>query len=116
MLADATENETATNDADAGPRSEGAGDPAATRLDSGEAGGAMRVSLGYLARVETGYHNPRMTTLVKLARGLKVKPGRLRLGYQVVLSHPKLTKAIASARLKSDTVDASFVRLKVIQT
>jgi transcriptional regulator with XRE-family HTH domain len=74
------------------------------------------VSLGYLARVETGYHNPRMTTLVKLARGLKVKPGRLRLGYQVVLSHPKLTKAIASARLKSDTVDASFVRLKVIQT
>jgi transcriptional regulator with XRE-family HTH domain len=74
------------------------------------------VSLGYLARVETGYHNPRMTTLVKLATGLKVKPGRLRLGYQVVLSHPKLTKAIASARLKSDTVDASFVRLKVIQT
>jgi hypothetical protein len=53
---------------------------------------------------------------VKLATGLKVKPGRLRLGYQVVLSHPKLTKAIASARLKSDTVDASFVRLKVIQT
>jgi hypothetical protein len=51
-----------------------------------------------------------------VATGLKVKPGRLRLGYQVVLSHPKLTKAIASARLKSDTVDASFVRLKVIQT
>jgi transposase len=29
-----------------------------------------------------------------------------RLGHQVVLSHPKLTKAIASARLKSDKVDA----------
>jgi hypothetical protein len=66
--------------------------------------------------LKPGYHNPRMTTLVKLATGLKVKPGRLRLGYQVVLSHPKLTKAIASARLKSDTVDASFVRLKMIQT
>lgn len=29
-----------------------------------------------------------------------------RLGHEVVLSHPKLTKAIASARLKSDKVDA----------
>lgn len=29
-----------------------------------------------------------------------------RLGHQVVLSHPKLTKAIATARLKSDKVDA----------
>jgi transposase len=29
-----------------------------------------------------------------------------RLGHQVVLSHPKLTKAIAAARLKSDKVDA----------
>ena len=29
-----------------------------------------------------------------------------RLGHDVVLSHPKLTKAIAAARLKSDKVDA----------
>jgi len=29
-----------------------------------------------------------------------------RPGHQVVLSHPKLTKAIATARLKSDKVDA----------
>lgn len=36
-----------------------------------------KVSLGYLGRVETGYHDPKMTTVLKLAKGLRVAPGRL---------------------------------------
>ncbi len=31
----------------------------------------------YIARLETGHHDPSVTTLVKLAKALKVKPGKL---------------------------------------
>jgi transcriptional regulator with XRE-family HTH domain len=35
------------------------------------------VSRGYLARVETGRHEPTLSTLEKLAKALKVKVGKL---------------------------------------
>jgi transcriptional regulator with XRE-family HTH domain len=36
-----------------------------------------RLSRGFLARLETGRHDPALTTLVKLARALRVPVGRL---------------------------------------
>jgi len=35
------------------------------------------VSREYIARLETGHHDPSLSTLVKLAKALKVKPGNL---------------------------------------
>ena len=35
------------------------------------------VSREYIARLETGHHDPSLSTLVKLAKALKVKPGTL---------------------------------------
>ena len=35
------------------------------------------ISREYIARLETGHHDPSVTTLVKLAKALKVKPGKL---------------------------------------
>ncbi len=35
------------------------------------------LSLGYLAGVETGYHDPKMSTLVRLSKALKVRPSEL---------------------------------------
>lgn len=35
------------------------------------------ISRGYLARLETGRHDPTLTTLMKLAKALRVKPGAL---------------------------------------
>jgi transcriptional regulator with XRE-family HTH domain len=34
-------------------------------------------SLGYIARLETGRHDPPLSTLIKLAKVLKVKAGEL---------------------------------------
>jgi XRE family transcriptional regulator, regulator of sulfur utilization len=36
-----------------------------------------RLSLGYIARLEIGRHDPSLSTLVKLAKALKVKVGEL---------------------------------------
>jgi transcriptional regulator with XRE-family HTH domain len=36
------------------------------------------ISRGYLARLETGRHDPTITTLEKLAKALKVPVGKLR--------------------------------------
>jgi len=36
-----------------------------------------KLSHGYIARLEIGMHNPSMATLVKLAKGLKVRPAEL---------------------------------------
>ncbi len=36
-----------------------------------------RLSLGYVARLEIGRHDPKLTTLVKLAKALKVKVAEL---------------------------------------
>jgi transcriptional regulator with XRE-family HTH domain len=35
------------------------------------------ISREYIARLETGHHDPSVSTLVKLAKALKVKPGKL---------------------------------------
>jgi transcriptional regulator with XRE-family HTH domain len=35
------------------------------------------VSREYIARLETGHHNPTLSTLEKLAKALKVKVGKL---------------------------------------
>jgi transcriptional regulator with XRE-family HTH domain len=35
------------------------------------------ISRGYLARIETGRHEPSLTMLAKLAKALGVKPGAL---------------------------------------
>lgn len=35
------------------------------------------VSAGYIARLETGRHDPKLSTLVKLAKALKVTVGEL---------------------------------------
>jgi predicted transcriptional regulator len=35
------------------------------------------VSLGYIARLETGHHDPKLSTLVKLARALGVPVTKL---------------------------------------
>ena len=35
------------------------------------------VSREYIARLETGHHDPSLSTLVKLAKALKVKAGKL---------------------------------------
>jgi transcriptional regulator with XRE-family HTH domain len=36
-----------------------------------------RVSPGYIARLETNRHDPKLSTLVKIAAAFKVKVGRL---------------------------------------
>lgn len=36
-----------------------------------------KLSHGYIARLEIGMHNPSMTTLTKLAKGLKIVPAEL---------------------------------------
>ncbi len=36
-----------------------------------------QISLGYVARLEIGRHDPKLTTLVKLAKALKVKLAQL---------------------------------------
>lgn len=36
-----------------------------------------QISREYIARLETGHHDPSLSTLVKLAKALKVKPGEL---------------------------------------
>ena len=36
-----------------------------------------RLSWGYIARLEIGRHDPSLSTLVKLAKALGVKPGKL---------------------------------------
>jgi len=35
------------------------------------------ISREYIARLETGHHDPSVSTLVTLAKALKVKPGKL---------------------------------------
>jgi transcriptional regulator with XRE-family HTH domain len=35
------------------------------------------LSLGYIGRLEIGRHDPSLSTLIKLAKALKVKPGEL---------------------------------------
>ena len=35
------------------------------------------ISREYIARLETGHHDPSVSTLVKLAKALKVKSGKL---------------------------------------
>ena len=39
--------------------------------------GKVGISRGYLARVETGRHEPSLSMLAKLAKALGVKPGEL---------------------------------------
>ncbi len=36
-----------------------------------------RLTLGYVARLEIGYHDPKLSTLTKLAKALKVKVAEL---------------------------------------
>jgi hypothetical protein len=74
------------------------------------------VNLGYLARVETRVSQSKDDDARETGEGSEGEAWTVASRLPGRDLAPKLTKAIASARLKSDTVDASFVRLKVIQT
>ena len=39
--------------------------------------GKSRLTLGYIARLEIGYHDPKLSTLMKLAKALGVKVAEL---------------------------------------
>jgi transcriptional regulator with XRE-family HTH domain len=47
------------------------------KLSQEELAGRAGLSRGYLARLETGRHEPTLTTLGKLAKALKVKTAEL---------------------------------------
>jgi transposase len=64
-----------------------------------------------LARIPPSRDNPQGSKITIEATGLwwwfvELAQG---IGHEVVMSHPKQTKAIASARLKSDKVDAAML-------
>jgi len=46
-------------------------------LTQGKLAEKAGLSLGYIARLEIGRHDPSVSTLVKLAKALKVKVGEL---------------------------------------